>query len=253
MKVLIIYYLITIALCSIILYICHKKIKKEYTKELVLKIITLSTVFLHYSDVWVSYLTTGDPDFGKSHMFAIYPCHIMMWISLIFAFLAKKDSKLGHILADFMFYIGFFCGTIGIVVNDSYLATPDLGDYEVLKGLLSHSTLLLGCLYVFVMKYVKVNAFRNLCSAVVGFLAFIVDGVFIINLFKLFDVEEVNAMYLLEPPFENLPFINTATIGIAGVIAVFGLATLLEYFFLPKEQRWINRLSKKGESKCTNF
>ena len=253
MKFLLFYYLITILLCSIILYICHKKIKTDYTKELVLKIITITTVILHYSDVWVSYFTTGTPDVGNSHMFAIYPCHIMMWLSLIFAFLSKKDTRIGHVLADFMFYVGFFCGTIGIVVNDSYLSTPDLGDYEVLKGLLSHSTLLLGCLYVFVMKYVKVNAFRNLTSAIVGFLVFIVDGVFVINLFKLFDIDPVNAMYLLEPPFADLPFINTATIGIAGVLAVFGLATAMEYFFLPKEERWINKISHKGEEKCTNF
>ena len=96
------------------------------------------------------------------------------------------------------------------------------------------------------------DAFRNLISAVVGFLVFIVDGVFIINLFKLFDIDEVNAMYLLEPPFADLPFINTATIGIAGVIAVFGIATVLEHFFLPKEERWYNKISHKGEVKCTN-
>ncbi len=252
MKVLIIYYLISLLISCIILNICHKKIKTESTKDLILKIVTFTTVLLHYSDIWYSYFTTGVAEVNSSHLFAIYPCHIMMWISVIYAFCIKKDSTIGHIFADFMFYVGFFCGTIGIVVNEIYLSTPDITDYYVLKGLLSHSTLLFGCLYVFVMKYVKINTLQNLKSVVVGLLVFIIDGIFIINLFRLFDLDAPNAMYLLEAPFEDLPFINTATIGIAGVIMVVIISTILELIFLPKEEVWINKLCKKGEEKCTN-
>ena len=73
-----------------------------------------------------------------------------------------------------------------------------------------------------------------------------------INLFRLFDLGDVNAMYLLEPPFEDLPFINTFTIGIAGVVMVIIISTILEFIFLPKEEVTILKLFNKGDKKCTN-
>ena len=58
-------------------------------------------------------------------------------------------------------------------------------------------------------------------------------------------------MYLQKAPFPDLPFINTLTIGIAGVVITFVLSTILEIINLPKEERWYKNFFNKGEEQCT--
>ena len=249
MLFLVLYYVLTIILCVLGLIACKKYIKTDRVKHLVFKIVAIVTVILHYSILWVEYLQNGKVEVPNSLLFPIYPCHIVMWIALITALWKNKNSNVFQFLVIFMFFIGTICSSIGIVFNENYLSSPSDVDYEVVKGLLSHSTLLFCCLYVFVMGYLKVNFINNIIGVIMGLLLLLVQGTIINTLFKICGIDSVNAMYLQEPPFESLPFINTLTIGVLGVIVSFVWVLILEYFFVPKEQRFFIKLKEKRGKK----
>ena len=193
-----------------------------------MKFVTVLTVILHYSDITVAFLRGEQAVANSSHLFPIYPCHIMMWLSLIAAFLANKKGKLFPVIADFVFYFGTFCAIFGIIFNANYLSTPDLSDYSILKGLISHSTLLFSCLYLHAMGYIHVDPKQNARHVLYGFVFLLVDGMFFNFLFEKLGLSSVNAMYLQELPFPEYPFINT-TIGVVGVLAAYGISAALQY------------------------
>ena len=229
MKFLLLYFAFSLLLILPLLRICQKHIRKESTRDFIFKAVCVLTVFLHYSDITVAFLRGEQAVANSSHLFPIYPCHIMMWLSLIAAFLANKKGKLFPVIADFIFYFGTFCATFGIVFNANYLSTPDLSDYSILKGLVSHSTLLFTCLYLYAMGYIHAEPKQNARHVLYGFAFLLADGVFFNFLFEKLGLSSVNAMYLQELPFPEYPFINTTTIGVAGVLAAYGIAAALQY------------------------
>ena len=115
-------------------------------------------MLIHISDLWVDYLKSGGYVYvGSVHIFPMYPCNIIMWMLLIAAFTENKKGRFFKLVAEFCFTIGTVCGAIGILLNMNFAANPTLLDYGVLKGLLSHSTMLFGCIYLFVGRYVRLN------------------------------------------------------------------------------------------------
>ena len=229
MKFLLLYFALSLLLILPLLRICQKHIKKESARDFILKAVCILTVFLHFSDITVAFLRGEQAVANSSHLFPIYPCHIMMWLSLIAAFITNKKRKLFSVIADFIFYFGTFCAIFGVVFNANYLQTPDLSDYGILKGLVSHSTLLFTCLYLYAMGYVHAEPKQNARHVLYGFVFLLVDGVFFNFLFEKLGLPSVNAMYLQELPFPQYPFINTTTIGVAGVLAAYGIATALQF------------------------
>ncbi len=242
-----IYYIITVILSVAFLIICKKYIKTEKTRDLVFKTVSIVTVALHYSVLWVDYLTTGSASVPSNLLFAIHPCHITMWITLIASLIKNKEGKVFQFLVNFIFYLGIICASIGIIFNENYLASSSIADYSDLKGLVSHSTLLFTCLYVLVMGYLKVDFKNNFIGIILGLTLLLVQGFIINTLFSICNLEPPNAMYLQKPPFENMPFINTLTIGVLGVIVGFVWTLIMEYFFVPKEQRFFVKLKKVKE------
>ena len=90
---------------------------------------------------------------------------------LIASLLNNKKCLLFQLLSEFCFYGGFICGVLGIVMNTNFDNNPTLADYDVLKGLLSHSTMLFGCLYMFVGKFMRIRVF-NAVSVTAGLAVF---------------------------------------------------------------------------------
>ena len=229
MKFLLLYFALSLLLILPLLRVCQKHIKKESTRDFILKAVCVLTVFLHFSDITVAFLRGEQAVANSSHLFPIYPCHIMMWLSLIAAFLANKKGKLFPVIADFVFYFGTFCAIFGVVFNANYLNTQDLSDYSVLKGLVSHSTLLFACLYLYAMGYIHAEPKQNARHVLYGFVFLLIDGMFFNFLFEKLGLPSVNAMYLQELPFPQYPFINTTTIGVAGILAAYGIAAALQH------------------------
>lgn len=219
-------------------------VKNESKKKIILRIFAVLTVIIHYSSLYVDFLKTGEAEIESVMLFPIYPCNVAMWLLLIVSFM-KEDSKIYKIMSEFTFYLGIVGGIVGILFNEIYANNPRLADYSVLKGFLSHGTLLFGAIYLLVGKFIKIRV-HNVLSVLFGMLFLLADGGIIIGIYKLCNLNVPNTMYLLNIPFENLPWINTWTIGVIAVLLTFAITAIYEQFAIKKEDRWYNRLKTKG-------
>ena len=220
-------------------------IKRDRLNRTVILLSSLTVIGLHYSPLWVEFLEKGSATATSIMLFAIYPCHICMWLLLLSALLLKEDGWVARLIKDFTFWGGTVCATIGTVLNENYDKTPSLADYNVLKGLLSHSVLVFGAILLFTSGYVKIRVGRGCAAVAAGLALFLVDGVFINRLFAACGLPVPNAMYLEELPFPSLPWLNTATIGAAALVTVFLVSAVYEELALPREERWHQRLIKR--------
>lgn len=230
--------------------LCGRFLKKQSKKDAVLKIAAILTLILHYSPLYVEFFTKGSAEVYATMILPLYPCNVAMWLLVIVAFYKNKQSKLYRIIAEFTFYLGIVGGVFGIMFNEIYANNPTFSDWHVLHGLISHVTLLLGCVWILIGGYIKIRVF-NVISAAAGLLLLFVDGWALIGLYKLFGLTPVNCMFLLEPPLASVPFLNTYVIGVLAIILVFSVTSVYEYFALKKEDRWYNKLKnyKKKENK----
>jgi hypothetical protein len=133
---------------------------------------------------------------------------------------------------------------VGIVLNANFDANPTLADYDILKGLLSHSTMLFGCLYLAVGRFARVRMF-NTVSITFGLGSFVLCGLLVDFLYKAFGMEPPDGMFLRSNPYGDASVI---VLGIIAIIVLFVLLSLWE-LRLPREERWYRRiyLRKKHE------
>jgi hypothetical protein len=218
-------------------------VKKQNHKDLIVKTFAILTLIIHFSTLWTDYFSGNTPNVVTPMILPLYPCNVAMWLLVIVAFFKNKESKIFTVLSIITFYLGIIGGVIGIVFNEIYIATPDLRVWDVLNGLLSHSTMMFGCIYLLVGGYIKIRV-SNLISAVFGLILLVADGGLMILLHIIFGLEPPNSMYLLARPFENIVWLNVATIGLMAVALIFLVTALYEQFALPKEDRWYSKIKK---------
>lgn len=243
---LLIFSIIATAIIIVLIYLINKFIKIQSTKDNILKISAVVTVILHYSSLWVSYFTTGEAIIDNTMLLPIYPCNICMWMLLIVSFMKNKKSKIYVILTEFLALGGTICGAIGLYANEIFLANPTFTDYFVLKGLLSHATMLFGTLYILTSGFINIRTFSMTISSAIGLGIFAIIGAIVNILFEAFELGVVNAMFMIDFPLD-IPGANFITLGILGVIVAFILSTLYELFFLPEEERWYIKIKKNKE------
>lgn len=240
------YILISGFLTILLLGLCNRFVKDQKYKDKILKLSAILTVVIHYSILYVDYFSTGTAEVESTMLLPIYPCNVAMWLLLIVAFMKNRRSKVYTTLSEFTFYLGVTGGIIGIVFNEIYISNPNLADYDVLNGLLSHSTLLFGAIYLLVGGYINIRV-SNVKSVFYGLMLLLVDGVAVISLYRLFGMEAPNCMYLLENPFPQIKWFNTFVLGIIGLIVVFIITSIYEQIALPESNRWY--IKEKEESK----
>lgn len=249
------YMVVSAILSGIILYLMCRFLKTEERKTAGLKFFAVITVIIHYSSLWVDYLRDNAAEIESPMLFPIYPCNVCMWLLVIVAFMKNKNSTVFRLLSEFLVLGGTVCGSIGIILNENYDSTPSLLDYDVLKGLLSHSTMLIGIIYLLASGFVKIRV-KNVISVVAGLMIFFVDGVVINSLYSIFGLEPCNSMYLLEAPFPDMPWLITPVMGIMGVAVAFAITATYEQLALPKEERWYSllkaRYSKSNSSESAS-
>lgn len=231
---------ITIALL-ILASICAKSLK---AKRVVLILAAVTTVALHFSPLYVAFLKTGSATVASPMLFPIYPCNVIMWLLVICAFTkGNNENKTLNAIYEFVFWAGTVCGIIGIVLNENFAANPTLADWDILHGLLSHSTMVFGCLYLLVGKFIKIRV-SNCFSVFLGLCLFLVDGAIINNIYKRHNLGNRNSMYLQTPPFDNAPWFNVYLMGVIGITVVFIITALYEQIALKKQDRWYSKIRK---------
>ena len=241
----ILYMVISFALTGVCLYLGKKYIKKAEHHDKIIRFLAVITVMIHISNLWVDFFQNdGVAQIEQNMIVPIYPCNIMMWLLVIVSAMRRRGGPVYRVLAEFTFLSGTVCGFIGILLNVNFDNTPTLADYDILKGMLSHSTMLLGCMWLGISAgFVKVRM-RNLFSTVCGLLLFLLNGLFVNHLFAVTGIDaECNSMYLQKPPFESMPWLTTGFMGIAGVTVAFLLAVGFEKLVLHKKWKEIFTLS----------
>lgn len=237
----ILYMVVSGIITAALLWLMARYFKTDDKKIRALKFFAIITVIIHYSSLWVDFFKDGSAEVASVMLLPIHPCNVCMWLLVASAFVKKRDNAVYRILTEYTFWAGCVCGFIGILLNENYDSTPNLLDYDVLKGLLSHSTMVIGCAYLAVSGIVKIRV-KNVISVIAGLLLFVVDGTVINTLYAIFKLDPCNSMYLLEAPFSDIPWLITPVMGLMGVAVAFIITALYEQIFLPEEERWYKHL-----------
>lgn len=255
----ILYMVISVVITGAIMVAAAFLLKNQKSKDSFLKFWAVITVVIHFSSVYTDYYIdkVTNPELGLSMFIPAYACNVCMWLLVIVAF-ANKENRFIKLLAQFVALGGIVCGTVGILINENYGAFSasnpgihPMESYEIVKGLLSHSTMLAGSIYLLVGKYVKPRAIDSTIGVAIGLSTLFVDGVIVNLLNTIFSMPDVNSMYLHGAPFENMPWLNTFTIGIIGVGIAFLIGVIVEFITLPKEERWYSKLKHKVNEQAT--
>ena len=197
----ILYMVISGILTAILLVWADKFLKKQRNKDRFLTFFAIATVVIHYSDLWVYYfLNDGQVYITSVHLLPVYPCNVMMWLLLAASLIKNKNCVAFQMLGEFCFIIGTVCGIVGIAFNANYDANPTLTDYGILKGLVSHSTMLVGCLYMLSGDYIRIRLF-NIVSVLAGLAVFVLCGIGVNELHDYFGMEAPDGMFLRHNPY----------------------------------------------------
>ena len=242
------YIIVSTFVLVLLLVICNKFIKNQSAKDKILKVSAILTVIIHYSTLYVDYFSTGSASVDNTMLIPVYPCNVVMWLLVIVAFMKNRRGKFYNVLVEMTFYIGMVGGIVGILFNEIYISNPNLGDWDVMNGLLSHSTMLFGCTYLLVGKYMNIRV-SNVLSVFYGLLLLLVDGIVVIGLYKLFNMDPPNSMYLLENPFPEITWFNTGIIGVLGLCIVFIITVIYEQVALVEENRWYTKIKESKEKR----
>lgn len=237
----ILYMLISGLLTVALLILVRCFVKEEKGKDRILRFFAIITVVIHYSNLWVDYFVSGgNATIENNHILPVYPCNVVMWMLLAAALMKDKKRMIFRLLSEFCFYGGIVCGIVGIVLNANFDNTPTLADYDVLKGMLSHSTMLFGCIYMMVGGYIRVRVF-NAVSVTAGLGTFVICGLGVNLLYTLCGMEPPDGMFLLSNPY--IP-VSPIILGIGVILLMFIVLALYE-LRLPEEERWYRKMRKK--------
>jgi hypothetical protein len=234
---------VSAAVIALLLIGAKRFLKTDRAKDLFLKLTALAVVLVHLSPLYADFLSTGEAKVASNMLFPVYPCNLAMWFLLLYAFLTDKNKLAVQFLGEFTFYLGLVGGIIGIAANVNYANTPDLRDWDIFAGLLSHSIMLLGCIWLLVGGYIRIRV-RNTLSVFFGLLIMLLDGFLIIHIFRRSGLEPPNSMFLLGVPFERIRWLNTATIGVLSVVVTFVFTLVYEMLALPADRRTFHKKQK---------
>ena len=228
---LIIFNLILIALIAFGLWLVKKYVKRERTKNIILISAAIFTIVFHYSS-FIFKLLSGDNAIeylGETPnlILPIYPCNVVMWSALIFAFFKDKKTKVASLFADYLFWFGIISTLVGMFANVDFINNPTLLDYENFKSITAHATLLFNILLLPLFGYIKIDVKRNIISISISILAMAVIGGYCNLVFHALVSEaaayDVNSMFLLHSPFDGLDFLTYPVIALIAIPTYFAV------------------------------
>ena len=217
----------SLAITALLLWLPFRFIKSQKYKDIYLKVWALATFFLHISPLWIAFLN-GQPAIAADNvLFPIYFCNMSMYLLVVVAFWGNKKTKFFGYISTVVAYAGAFGALISLFYPDYYLHGTTIFEWGVFKSMLSHSTMLIGSLYLFVGGYFKVNRYNTIIYAI-GLLFFGAAGLIVNSIFAAAGLNAPNAMYLQHPPIEDVPFLNVYVIAALMVLLVFAISYTYE-------------------------
>ncbi|MFA5421321.1 MAG: hypothetical protein WC344_00800 [Bacilli bacterium] len=222
------YIAISLALTALFLWLPFRFIKSQKYKDIYLKFWALATFFLHVSPLWVQFLSGQQPIAADNVLFPIYFCNMSMYLLVIIALWGNKKTKFFGYISTIVAYAGMFGALISLFYPEYYLhGASTIFEWGVFKSMLSHSTMLIGSIYLFVGGYFKVNRY-NVIVYSIGLLFFGAVGLIVNWTFAAAGLYAPNAMYLQHPPIEDVPFLNVYVIAALMVLLVFAISYVYE-------------------------
>ena len=239
---LLIFNFILIALIALGLWSVKKYVKSERTKNLIFCVAAVFTILFHYSTLCFKLLTGGNAmEYLRDTpnlILPIYPCNVVMWSALIFAFLKNKKSRLGKFFADYLFWFGIISTLVGMFANVDFINNPTLADYNNFKSIAAHATLLFNVLLLPIFGHIKIDIKRNLVNIIISIFVMAAIG-FYCNLvfYVLVSTEaayDVNSMFLIHSPFAGLDFLTYPVIALMAIPIYFVVFTICGRIFNKK-------------------
>ena len=246
---LIIFNLILIALIAFGLWLVKKYVKRERTKNIILISAAIFTIVFHYSS-FIFKLLSGDNAIeylGETPnlILPIYPCNVVMWSALIFAFFKDKKTKVASLFADYLFWFGIISTLVGMFANVDFINNPTLLDYENFKSITAHATLLFNILLLPLFGYIKIDVKRNIISISISILAMAVIGGYCNLVFHALVSEaaayDVNSMFLLHSPFDGLDFLTYPVIALIAIPTYFAVFVVCDLCAHKKGERFYDK------------
>lgn len=239
--------LILLALFGI--YLIKKYVKKERTQNIILIASATFTILFHYSSFLFKLITgNGAMEYLSANpnlILPIYPCNVVMWSALIFALLRNKKSKLGNLLADYIFWFGIISTLVGMLANVDFINNPTLLDYENFKSIAAHGTLLFNVFLIPLFGYIKIDVIRNLKSIIIAILAMAIIGGYCNVVFYAIGSEsmayDVNSMFLIHSPFEGVDFLTYPVISLIAIPIYIGEFVICDVIAHKKGERFYNK------------
>lgn len=229
-----------------------KKVKEEKTKRLILLVCSILTVVVHYSSILYHFIAEGDATtvivHNPQYLLPIYPCNVVMWLCVLVAFIKDNKSKLFVALVEFITFFGILSGVIGMSLNFDFIANPTFLDYDVTKGMFSHSLMILNCCLFAVFGYVKISTPRNMISILIGIAILWIVGSYNNLTFELltdYSLASINSMFLVCSPFDGIPWLTFYPIVGMMLVLYFIFFNTFELIAFKKGNRWFEKLKKK--------
>lgn len=231
---LIIFNFILIAVITLVLWLIKKYVKRKRVQNVILGAAAIFTILFHYSAFLFELVSGGN---GMAYLsdtpnliLPIYPCNVVMWSALIFAFLKNKKSRVGAFFADYLFWFGIVSTLVGMFANVDFIKNPTLANYENVKSIAAHATLLFNVLLLPIFGYIKIDVKRNITNIIISVVMMgIVGGYCNLVFHALASAEaayDVNSMFLIHSPFEGLDFLTYPVIALIAVPIYFVVFTV---------------------------
>lgn len=241
---LIIFNFILIAVIALALWLIKKKVKKERTQNVILIVAAIFTIVFHYSTFIFKLIAGGNAMEYLSEtpnlLLPIYPCNVVMWSALIFAFLKNKATKIGEFFVDYLFWFGIISTLVGMFANVDFIMNPTLADYENFKSITAHATLLFNILLLPIFGYIKFDVKRNIKNIIISIFVMAVIGCYCNLMFETLVSEaeayDVNSMFLIHSPFEGIDFLTYPVISLIAIPVYLAVFVICDRFARRKSE-----------------
>lgn len=244
---------ILITLIALVLWLVKKWVKREHTQNFILIAAALFTIVFHYSSFIFKLLSGGNAIEYLSEtpnlILPIYPCNVVMWSALIFAFLKNKKSRVAAFFVDYLFWFGIVSTLVGMFANVDFIMNPTLADYENFKSITAHATLLFNILLLPIFGYIKIDVKRNITNIIISIFVMAVIGGYCNLVYRALVSEaaayDVNSMFLMHSPFEGVEFLTYPVISLIAVPIYFAVFVICDLCVHKRGKRFYNKNIKE--------